>query len=190
MIKYKRILQIPQMQHCPKLLFLFRFNTVFAQNKYSFMSEILLFFFSVCGGMLTATRAFQTIYSHLTYLSGELYPVNQDCMWKINSPKKKQKILIYISYINLENEPCQFDYVTLYDGLTLDSPIIAKLCGSRLKESYYATTGNNIRLVFKTDDSINGKGFQIKYKRIRSGKVSEHQMNTLNNTSRHLLAQS
>ena len=137
--------------------------------------------------MLTATRTFQTIYSHLTYSSGELYPVNQDCTWKINSPKKKQKILLYISYINLENEPCQFDYVTLYDGLTLDSSIIAKLCGNRLKEPYYTTTGNAIRLVFKTDDSINGKGFQINYKKIHSSKVSEYEMNTLNNSTRRNL---
>ncbi|XP_072275195.1 dorsal-ventral patterning tolloid-like protein 1 [Pyxicephalus adspersus] len=108
-----------------------------------------------CGGPLT--RGWGSITSPF-YPSS--YPPNTLCTWEITTP---QNTIITISiYIeSLENSTtCSFDYVEISDGY-LGSPILAKIC--QPGSYYFFTTSNIMTVVFRSDGSIEGNGFDAQF---------------------------
>ena len=57
---------------------------------------------------------------------------------------------------------CNYDSVTLYDGVDTSARVIAKLCGSSMPD-VQQSTGSSMTLRFKTDDSVAYKGFHAQY---------------------------
>ena len=55
-----------------------------------------------------------------------------------------------------------FDSVTIYDGTSNQSPSLGEYCGNSIPTSL-VSTNNQLFLKFKTDFSVNGKGFMIEY---------------------------
>ena len=55
-----------------------------------------------------------------------------------------------------------FDSVTIYDGTSIQSPSLGEHCGNSIPTSLVSTS-NQLFLLFKTDFSVDGKGFMIEY---------------------------
>ena len=57
---------------------------------------------------------------------------------------------------------CLHDYVKLRDGWSISSPLIGKFCGK--KEPWtYITSGNKLKIIFKSNGSITKKGVKAYY---------------------------
>lgn len=52
----------------------------------------------------------------------------------------------------------------------MSAPRLAQLCHKQTTEQVLTTTGNLMYVIFRSDVSINGKGFSASYKSIVGGK--------------------
>ncbi|NXE88311.1 AGRG6 protein, partial [Menura novaehollandiae] len=89
------------------------------------------------------------------------YPNSQACKWVIRAP---HGFIIQLTFIDFDIEEAPG---CIYDSLTLDngeSPM--NLCGITAKGLSYNSTGNEMIVSFKSDFSIQKKGFNASYVRI------------------------
>ncbi|XP_071405298.1 adhesion G-protein coupled receptor G6 isoform X3 [Pithys albifrons albifrons] len=89
------------------------------------------------------------------------YPNSQACKWIIRAP---HGFIIQLTFIDFDIEEAPG---CIYDSLTLDngeSPM--NLCGITAKGLSYNSTGNEMVVSFKSDFSIQKKGFNASYVRI------------------------
>ncbi|NXE76690.1 AGRG6 protein, partial [Cochlearius cochlearius] len=89
------------------------------------------------------------------------YPNSQTCKWIIRAP---HGFIIQLTFIDFDIEEAPG---CIYDSLTLDngeSPM--NLCGITAKGLSYNSTGNEMIVSFKSDFSIQKKGFNASYVRI------------------------
>ncbi|NWR49520.1 AGRG6 protein, partial [Regulus satrapa] len=89
------------------------------------------------------------------------YPNSQACKWIIRAP---HGFIIQLTFIDFDIEEAPG---CIYDSLTLDngeSPM--NLCGITAKGLSYNSTGNEMIVLFKSDFSIQKKGFNASYVRI------------------------
>lgn len=103
--------------------------------------------------------------------SDERYGHNQKCKWIIVAPPNS---LIELSFKSFELEHmdhCQYaDYLKIYDGIVSDQDEnnddavkpIGTYCGSN-KPPTMLSTSHAFTLVFRSDDTINGEGFEASY---------------------------
>uniref|UniRef100_A0A8C2TAC3 Adhesion G-protein coupled receptor G6 n=1 Tax=Coturnix japonica TaxID=93934 RepID=A0A8C2TAC3_COTJA len=89
------------------------------------------------------------------------YPNSQSCKWVIRAP---HGFIIQLTFsdFDIEEAPgCIYDSLTLDNG---ESPM--NLCGITAKGLSYNSTGNEMIVSFKSDFSIQKKGFNASYMRI------------------------
>ncbi|NXG15554.1 AGRG6 protein, partial [Grallaria varia] len=89
------------------------------------------------------------------------YPNSQACRWIIRAP---HGFIIQLTFVDFDIEEAPG---CIYDSLTLDngeSPM--NLCGITAKGLSYNSTGNEMVVSFKSDFSIQKKGFNASYVRI------------------------
>lgn len=60
--------------------------------------------------------------------------------------------------------------IKVYAGRDMSAPRLAQLCHKQTSEQVLTTTGNLMYVIFRSDVSINGKGFSASYKSIVGGK--------------------
>lgn len=60
--------------------------------------------------------------------------------------------------------------IKVYAGRDMSAPRLAQLCHKQTTEQVLTTTGNLMYVIFRSDVSINGKGFSASYKSIVGGK--------------------
>ena len=58
--------------------------------------------------------------------------------------------------------PFSHDTLTLYDGDSEASPLLAQHCGKSIPPTYYSQT-NMAFIHFQTDGSVTGTGFELEY---------------------------
>ena len=96
------------------------------------------------------------------------YRHDAECEWVI-SVLTGNTISVDILDIELEShETCDYDYLELRDGESRTAPLIARVCSSTLRRRMYKSTSNKMYIKFKSDSSLNGRGFELTY---TSGKV-------------------
>ncbi|VDM01211.1 unnamed protein product, partial [Schistocephalus solidus] len=61
-----------------------------------------------------------------------------------------------------DQSECAYDYVEIFDGPSLSSPFISKLCGAGLSQMVN-TTKNSMTLRFISDYGIQNRGFEATY---------------------------
>ncbi|KAM7392945.1 hypothetical protein PAMA_007861 [Pampus argenteus] len=114
-----------------------------------------------CGGSLKAEVKTKDLYSHAQFGDNN-YLGGSDCLWVV-SAEKGYGVEIIFRVFEIEEEPdCGYDYVELYDGADIKSPRLGRYCGSGAPEEIYSA-GDAIVLKFHSDDSINKKGFHVRY---------------------------
>ncbi len=66
--------------------------------------------------------------------------------------------------VNLQNKysAYRYDYAEMREGGDDESPLIGRYCGDTLP-SEHVSSGNEIYVRFKTDHSVSGTGFRIRY---------------------------
>ena len=93
------------------------------------------------------------------------YGRNLNCKWRLRAPTG-QRVLIYFTSFDLEN-CCSCDYVKIHDGSESYSNVSKLACGTDLPEPVYSS-GRYLYITFRSDSSIGGKGFVVKYRALSS----------------------
>ncbi|XP_069823945.1 embryonic protein UVS.2-like [Dendropsophus ebraccatus] len=111
-----------------------------------------------CGSMLTSTTG--TVSSPMY---PNKYPPSMDCTWVINAPAGFE-VSLNITNFNVEyRKQCTFDYLLVFNGPKVTSPLIGQYCGQGITVPSIRSTGNTLLLQFHSDKSIQATGFYGKY---------------------------
>ncbi|XP_019741112.1 bone morphogenetic protein 1a [Hippocampus comes] len=114
-----------------------------------------------CGGRLKAEVKTKDLFSHAQFGDNN-YPGASDCQWVISAEKGYGVELIFQTFEIEEEADCGYDYMELFDGADTKSPRLGRYCGSGPPEEIYSA-GDSIVIKFRSDDTINKKGFHLRY---------------------------
>uniref|UniRef100_A0A8C6T2M0 Metalloendopeptidase n=1 Tax=Neogobius melanostomus TaxID=47308 RepID=A0A8C6T2M0_9GOBI len=90
------------------------------------------------------------------------YPPNKNCVWQVVAPTQ-YRISMQFETFDLEgNEVCKYDYVEVRSGLSSDSKLHGKYCGTEVPE-VITSQYNNMRIEFKSDNTVSKKGFKAHF---------------------------
>ncbi|CAH2250956.1 deleted in malignant brain tumors 1 -like [Pelobates cultripes] len=109
-----------------------------------------------CGGILTNPTGLLSSPLYPGY-----YPNNAYCVWEIRVTPGHQLELTFLQMDLEYANNCVYDSVTIYDGLPLSSPQLDKICISA--NHTYISNSNIMGIVFRSDSSVQGNGFQAVY---------------------------
>nr|XP_023655191.1 tolloid-like protein 1 [Paramormyrops kingsleyae] len=120
-------------------------------NKAGFAANFLK---AACGGLLSKLNGTIT-----TPGWPKEYPPNKNCVWQLVAPAQ-YRISMQFEFFELEgNEVCKYDYVEVRSGLSSDSKLHGKYCGTDVPE-VITSQFNNMRIEFKSDNTVSKKGFK------------------------------
>ncbi|XP_061654800.1 neuropilin-2a isoform X5 [Phyllopteryx taeniolatus] len=125
------------------------------------------------------------------------YPHNLECSYMIIAPAHMDISLTFLTF-DLENDPllvgegdCKYDWLDVWDGLPLVSPLIGRYCGTKIPPEIQSSSGL-LSLSFHTDMAVAKDGFSARYNMTRkevsdsfhcsmalgmeSGKISDEQI--------------
>ena len=71
------------------------------------------------------------------------------------------------------HQECAYDHIVVFDGHTTESRALGRFCGSKLPHSV-AASDNKMLLVFKSDASVQRRGFLAKHVTGKSIKASSN----------------
>uniref|UniRef100_A0A8C5C907 Metalloendopeptidase n=1 Tax=Gadus morhua TaxID=8049 RepID=A0A8C5C907_GADMO len=114
-----------------------------------------------CGGRLKAEVKTKDLFSHAQFGDNN-YPGASDCQWVLVAEKGYGVELIFQTFEIEEEADCGYDYMELFDGGDIKSPRLGRYCGSGPPEEIYSA-GDSIVIKFRSDDTINKKGFHVRY---------------------------
>lgn len=119
-----------------------------------------------CGGRLVASNVtVDHIYSHVKFSDSD-YGMKQDCEWIIEAPLDGQRLrLRFISFETEHENNCAYDFVEVYDGENDSAEKIGRFCGNNLPPELLSSS-EYLFIRFRTDDSINSKGFSAAYQAV------------------------
>ncbi|KAK6481949.1 tolloid-like protein 2 isoform X1 [Huso huso] len=90
------------------------------------------------------------------------YPTNKNCVWQVVAPAQ-YRISLQFEIFELEgNDVCKYDFVEVRSGLSPDSRLHGKFCGSE-KPEVITSQFNNMRVEFKSDNTVSKKGFKAHF---------------------------
>lgn len=88
----------------------------------------------------------------------DYYPGLKDCVWHfVTKPGHRIKLVFKVFEMESHQE-CNYDHIAIYDGDSPDSHVLGKFCGTKEPHPILAT-GNQMYMVFKSDASVQRKGF-------------------------------
>lgn len=137
-----------------------RFKTNASDPQFGFYSV----YFAGCGG-------------HLLGVSGEVkspnfpkeYFHNSKCIWTITVSEGKSVRLKIVKF-NVEGDSnrhrCPHDHLSIWNGSESRAPLIGKFCNSNPPPSTICSSGNTLRLKFRSDDALAWTGFFITYSEV------------------------
>ncbi|KAG8125945.1 hypothetical protein E2320_021022, partial [Naja naja] len=95
----------------------------------------------------------------------ESYPLNAQCEWIIHA---KPGFVVELRFAMLSVEfdyMCQYDYVEVRDGDSVDSKLIKRFCGND-RPLPIRSTGSSLHVLFHSDGSKNFDGFHAVFEEI------------------------
>lgn len=112
-----------------------------------------------CGGATTLSAINGTFEDG----SGPLiYQDDTDCSWLIDPQTPQDSIeSITIDFTKFDTEQDN-DLVTIYDGATINAPVLSQFSGSSLPASV-TSTGNKMLVTFTTNENTTAEGWQCEY---------------------------
>lgn len=122
-----------------------------------------------CGGTVRTGDEIGVITSPDT--SDSNYEPNLSCLWAIMSGSVGSLIQIEFERFDLEvgsngsTTNCDNDWLDVFEGTTMHSPLLVKLCGSTVPEKIQSS-GDSLLLHFVTNDNGTGHGFRLRYSSI------------------------
>lgn len=106
----------------------------------------------------------------------EDYPNKKDCAWHFTATPGHRIKLVFTDF-DLEPQPeCTYDYIAIYDGLNSNSSSLGRFCSSKVAQTI-TSSQNKAFMVFKSDASLQRKGFKAHYstgklRKLPSGRLS------------------
>lgn len=111
---------------------------------------------------------------HLRGTSGELtspnfpkeYFHNSKCIWTITVSEGKSVHLRFLEFQvegDTNRHRCPHDHLTIWNGSDSIAPVIGKFCNSNPPPPVICSSGNTLRLKFRSDDALAWKGFHLSY---------------------------
>lgn len=76
-------------------------------------------------------------------------------------------IVMNFTDFDIEDD-CDFDSLSIYDGIDANSTKIGQYCGTRTPPTVISTL-NHVHMIFQTDSSNTGTGFRANYSFIDAG---------------------
>ncbi|XP_043211377.1 tolloid-like protein 2 [Amphibalanus amphitrite] len=116
---------------------------------------------TVCGGYLFAEHEVQHLYSHAKY-GDENYGNRAECTWTIEAPVGYYVRLRFLTFELEHEQDCGYDNVKVVDGFDETAHMPHKYCGNEIPPPI-VSTDEVLRVIFKTDDTMNAKGFSASY---------------------------
>ncbi|XP_069787318.1 cubilin [Narcine bancroftii] len=111
-----------------------------------------------CGGELTAGTGTFTSPNY-----PDFGPLSRQCQWTI-IVQVGRRVTLTLNDLQLEaHNQCNYDYVSIYNGLHPNSPRLQKYCGIIESGTQVKSSGNTMRVVFVTDGSISNRGLSATY---------------------------
>jgi len=123
---------------------------------------------TICGGNLTANNQEKSLFSHPQYGSTN-YNDGHDCKWVISAKENKEIVLTSESFHIEDEKDCSYDYVEIFDGRSIDSTRIGRYCGKKVIKTV-RSKGADLLIRFRSDDTINNKGFNFTYNAVEESK--------------------
>uniref|UniRef100_A0A5F9C6E7 Metalloendopeptidase n=1 Tax=Oryctolagus cuniculus TaxID=9986 RepID=A0A5F9C6E7_RABIT len=112
---------------------------------------------AACGGLLTKLNGTIT-----TPGWPKEYPPNKNSVWQVVAPTQ-YRISMKFEFFELEgNEVCKYDYVEIWSGLSSEAKLHGKFCGAEVPE-VITSQFNNMRIEFKSDNTVSKKGFKAHF---------------------------
>lgn len=110
-----------------------------------------------CGGVVTGLSGVVSSpgYPHE-------YSNNAECWWTVLVSNRSVVTLEFLDFQLENNDGCNFDYVALFDGPTVQHRHLGNYCGND-KPPVTMTTSNQLLIMFRSDFNIGGRGFKAHY---------------------------
>ncbi|XP_068631046.1 tolloid-like protein 1 [Battus philenor] len=101
----------------------------------------------------------------------DTYPSRKDCVWQFSTTPGHRIKLIFNVFELESHQECTYDHVSIYDGASADEKTLGRFCGSKLPHPVVASQ-NQMYVVFKSDASVQRKGFLATYSTACGGYLS------------------
>nr|XP_046916877.1 tolloid-like protein 1 isoform X2 [Dermatophagoides farinae] len=100
----------------------------------------------------------------------EEYPSKKDCTWLFIATLGHRIKIVFEDFELEPQQECAYDFVAIYDGDTPSGQTLGRFCGS--KEPHpLVSSSNKALMVFKTDASVQRKGFKARYYTVCGGRL-------------------
>eukprot|EP00058_Branchiostoma_floridae_P010524 XP_002596012.1 hypothetical protein BRAFLDRAFT_123740 [Branchiostoma floridae] len=99
------------------------------------------------------------------------YANNQDCIWKITVTAGKFVMLQFSQFDVEQDSSCSYDYVKVYDGASVSSPVLGTFCGTSVPASLVSSS-NHMTVRFVSDSSITETGFSATFSAVDTAPVT------------------
>uniref|UniRef100_A0A667XGN7 CUB and zona pellucida-like domains 1, tandem duplicate 1 n=1 Tax=Myripristis murdjan TaxID=586833 RepID=A0A667XGN7_9TELE len=106
-----------------------------------------------CGGSMYGSGSFSSPY-YPSY-----YHDNSYCVWYLRTRSDER---ISLSITDLFENCCYCDYIAIYDGPSLGSRFLGKVCENSTNDFFHSSS-NYMTVLFRTDGSVVGRGFSAKF---------------------------
>ncbi|XP_068081387.1 cubilin [Anabrus simplex] len=116
-----------------------------------------------CGGILSGTSG--TISCPM---ENGVYRHNLDCEWIIQVPAGSRIRITFDTFELESSRDCRFDMLEVREGKEPTSPLVGRYCGN-VPPRPYLSRSNYLTIIFQSDWSGSGNGFQIQYEEICGG---------------------
>lgn len=112
----------------------------------------------ICGGIIDSPN-----YLFSSPLNGTKYPPNIECEWIIRARNGYHVGLTFVNRFMIEQSPaCTKDYIKVFDKVNGEFREMAKICGREFPHQLNST-GQEMKVVFRTDGTGNGDGFTVRW---------------------------
>ncbi|XP_063217252.1 protein tolkin-like isoform X2 [Bacillus rossius redtenbacheri] len=88
----------------------------------------------------------------------DYYPSRKDCVWHFTTTPGHRIKLVFNEFEMEPHQECAYDHIVIYDGDSPDAHTLGRFCGSKIPHPILAS-GNQMYMVFKSDASVQRKGF-------------------------------
>lgn len=105
------------------------------------------------------------------------YPVGIDYQYYITVQPESRIKLKFASFDLEETTRCSYDYLSIYNGADVSSPLVGRYCG-RSRPNDVVSTGNKLYLRFVSDARNVGKGFKLSWEELKKEESKEGTKNT------------
>uniref|UniRef100_A0A3P9KK10 CUB and zona pellucida-like domains 1, tandem duplicate 1 n=1 Tax=Oryzias latipes TaxID=8090 RepID=A0A3P9KK10_ORYLA len=88
------------------------------------------------------------------------YYDNSYCVWQLRASHDQR---IYLAFTFLLENCCSCDHISVYDGPSIHSPQLGRVCNNNTSLSAFFSTSNYMTVVFQTDSSVVARGFTAEF---------------------------